>query len=388
MAAVRVDDLPRSRSMASSTTRWGRASATMSDRLAAPAEASGGLEGDKVVGASGTDLTVIVGDARNIPIPDTSVDLVVTSPPYWKKRNYDIDGQIGQEATPREYVDSIMDCLDEWRRVLRPTGSVFLNIGDTFDKRSLVGIPGRIEAAAFDNDWIIRNRIIWAKDRGMPEPAQTRLANRHEYVLHLVTQQDYYYDLFGYSQELHNGTNPGDVWHFNPERNMGEHLAPFPTEIVRRAILLACPEQVCAECGQPRRRIVKRTTRLDMNRPQARRAIELAERGGLTQTHIVAIQATGISDVGKALRIQNGTGRNSKQVKKLAAEAKAVLGGYFREFAFALRESVGWTECEHEATHARGVVLDPFMGTGTTLRTANLMGRDAIGVDLQPSLLE
>jgi DNA modification methylase len=331
--------------------------------------------------------TVIHGDARQLPIPDDSVDLVVTSPPYWQKRDYKLDGQIGQEPTVKEYVQSIMDCLTEWRRVLRPTGSVFLNVGDTFHKRSLAGVPGRIEAAAVDDDWIIRNRIIWTKDRGMPEPARNRLANRHEYIIHLAVRQDYYYDLFGYSNELHNGANPGDVWHFNPQRDMSEHLAPFPTEIVRRAILLACPERVCTVCGEARTRIVRRTTRLDPSRPQARRAVELAKEGGLTDEHIAAIQATGVSDVGKALRIQNGTGRNSAEVKALAAEAKEVLGGYFREFAFAQRETAGWSNCKHRGAHAPGVVLDPFMGTGTTLRTANAMGRSAIGVDLQPEVV-
>ena len=70
----------------------------------------------------------------------------------------------------------------------------------------------------------------------MPEPARNRLANRHEYVLHLAPRQTYYYDLFGYAQEVANGANPGDVWHITPRRHMGEHLAPFPTEIARRAI--------------------------------------------------------------------------------------------------------------------------------------------------------
>ena len=82
---------------------------------------------------------------------------------------------------------------------------------------------------------------------------------------------------------------------------------------------------------------------------------------------------------------QTGTGRNAADVKKLAAEAKLVLGGYFREFTFALRETVGWTECDCGVPYRRGVVLDPFMGTGTTLRTATLLGRDAVGVDLAPA---
>jgi DNA modification methylase len=326
---------------------------------------------------------VIVGDARKIDRPDDSADLVVTSPPYWQKRDYGHDGQIGQESTPGGYVDAMMACLKEWRRVLRPTGSVFLNVGDTYYKRSLVGIPGRIEAAAIDNGWLVRNRIIWAKTAGMPEPARNRLANRHEYVIHLTPRPSYYYDLFGYSELIGNGANPGDVWQINPERNMGDHLAPFPSELVRRAILLACPYWVCGTCGTPRRRVVQRTAQLDPNRPQARRAMELAAEAKLTAGHIAAIQATGVSDAGKALKVQTGTGRNSKTVQALAAEAKQALGGYFREFTFAKRVTTGWTDCGHD-TPGRGVVLDPFTGTGTTLDVATGMGRDAVGVDLRP----
>jgi len=324
----------------------------------------------------------IMGDARAIPIDDDFVDLITTSPPYWRKRDYGVEDQIGQEATAQEYVDALLDCLREWRRVLRPTGSVFLNIGDTFHNRSLAGIPARVEAAAADDGWIIRNRIIWAKDGGMPDPAQNRLVSRHEYIIHLVTRQDYYYDLFGYSQAIGNGANPGDVWRINPRRHMGDHLAPFPTEIVQRAIKLACPERVCGKCGTPRRRLVERTSQLDPSRPQARRAMELAKEAGLTQEHIAAIQATGVSDAGKALKVQNGTGRNAEHVKRLAAEAKATLGGYFREFTFAKRLTAGWTSCSCKQRTEPGVVLDPFMGTGTTLDSAHRMGRSAIGVDL------
>lgn len=347
-----------------------------------------------LVGISGLDkwesgllpptTSVITGDARDLPISSRSIDLVVTSPPYWQKRDYGHPDQIGLEATPKGYVSSIMSCLNEWRRVLRPTGSVFLNVGDTYYKRSLVGIPGRIEAAAVDDGWIVRNRIIWAKDAGMPDPVQNRLANRHEFILHLAPRTSYYYDLQGYSEAVgSNGTNPGDVWSFNPQRNMGSHLAPFPSELVSRSILLACPPQVCRTCHVPRRRVLQRTRLLNPSRPQARRAMELAEKANLSDAHIAAIQATGVSDAGKALLVQTGTGKNSKEVQALAAEAKTALGGYFREFTFALKVTIGWTDCGHR-TPGRGSVLDPFAGTGTTLWTAEGMGRDAVGVDVMP----
>lgn len=338
-------------------------------------------------GLTAPKSTIVTGDARQTGLADKSVDLVVTSPPYWNKRDYDHEDQIGLEPTPSAYVASMMECLEEWKRVLRPHGSIFLNVGDTYHKRSLMGIPGALEFAAVQAGWLIRNRIIWAKTTGMPEPAKNRLANRHEYIIHLAHRSSYYYDLAGYSEAMGNGANPGDVWHLDLERNMGPHLAPYPKELVRRAALLGCPRQVCATCGVPRRRVLERTRQLDPTRPQAKRAMELADAAGLSDEHIRAIQATGVSDVGKATKFQNGTGRNSKDVQRLAAEAKAALGGYFREFTFAKKATVGWTDCGHE-TPARGTVLDPFMGTGTTLRVANELGLDAVGVDLVPLLSE
>lgn len=338
-------------------------------------------------GLSAPSTRVSAGDARDTGLPKSSVDLVVTSPPYWQKRDYGHPDQIGQEATPGAFVAAMMECLQEWKRVLRPSGSIFLNIGDTYHKRSLVGIPGRVEAAAVDAGWMIRNRIIWAKSGGMPEPARNRLAVRHEYIIHLAFRPDYYYDLTGYQEYLGVAANPGDVWEIEPERDMSAHLAPFPREIVRRAIAVACPPQVCLTCQKPRTRVEERTDKLDPNRPQARRAMQLAREHDLTPAHIRAIQATGVSDVGKATRFQNGTGRNAIEVQRLAAEAKQVLGGYFREFTFAKRETVGWTDCGH-GSPARGVVLDPFLGTGTTALVATEMGRDAVGVDLVPMIRE
>lgn len=341
----------------------------------------------------GTFRKTYKGDARHlreIPGFDHQVDLVVTSPPYWQKRDYGFEDQIGQENSPGEYVTHIISAMEEWRRVLSPSGSVFLNIGDTYCRRSLQGIPSLIEASARVAGWILRNRIIWVKKGGIPDPVQDRLTSRHEYILHFA-KKSYYYDLFGYAEHYSpnkTGANPGDVWEIAPQRNLGKHLAPFPSEIVERVITLACPQAVCGACGKPRRRIVERTAELDASRPQARRALEIAREKNLTPEHIAAIQATGISDAGKARLVQNGTDRNTENVRRLALEAKAMLGGYFREFTFAKRRSGGWTDCGCGVPFIPGVVLDPFMGTGTTLDVANRMGRSAIGVDLDLSQIK
>jgi DNA modification methylase len=324
----------------------------------------------------------VKGDARRASLLAANADVIITSPPYWNKRDYGVDGQLGQEPTASEFVAALVACLDDWSRLIPKWGSIFINLGDTYDRKSLAGVPARFEVAAQDAGWILRNRIIWAKDTGMPEPARNRLASRYEYIFHFVRSHDYYYDAFGYSEKFGNGATPGDVWKIGLRRDVSRHLAPFPEELVDRIVTLACPERVCMVCGAPQRRIVESTWELDAKRPQARRAMELARNHGLTEEHLAAIRATGISDAGKALKVQTGTGRNSARVKKLAAEAKAVLGGYFREFTYTKKRAAGWRDCGCNGSLRPGLVLDPFMGTGTTLRTANALGRSAVGIDL------
>jgi len=125
--------------------------------------------------------------------------LIVTSPPYWQKRDYGIEEQLGQESDVQAYIDNIIEAMDHWKTFLRPTGSVFINIGDSYHNKSLQGIPGRFASAALENNWSIRNEIRWAKDNGIPSSAQDRLVPRHEVIYHLVLDKDnYFYDLHGY----------------------------------------------------------------------------------------------------------------------------------------------------------------------------------------------
>lgn len=321
-------------------------------------------------------------DARSLPVADDSVDVVFTSPPYWQKRDYEHEDQIGQEPSIENYVSNLMDAFEEWERVLTEHGTIFLNIGDTYQRKDSMGIPWRVAEAARAQGWTVRSEIIWHKPNGVPDPARDRFTNRHEHIFHFTPRNGYYFDKFGYKTVY---DDPIDVWKISHDRNE-DHPAPFPEELVERALVAGCPPAVCTECGEAReRKVEKAMTQLNEERPQARRAMKKFEESDLTEEHVKAIRAVGISDAGKGQEVQNGSGRNAEQMVELAEEAKEVLGGYFREFTFPVETTAGWSECDCEADTRPGIVLDPFAGSGTTVEVTESMGVSGVGVDLEPS---
>jgi DNA modification methylase len=177
-------------------------------------------------------ILVVQGDARQLPLPDASVDLIVTSPPYFGLRSYTdggahYAGQIGSEGTPAEYVAALVACTAEWVRVLKPSGSLFVNLGDKYGMsvgsnhgtgkttlrdfgpktgkaspapvrpsgtpKSLLGLPWRYALACIDQlGLILRAEIIWAKPNGLPESVQDRVRRAHEQVFHFTRRPRYY----------------------------------------------------------------------------------------------------------------------------------------------------------------------------------------------------
>ena len=141
--------------------------------------------------------TILVGDVRErlAEIPDASVRCCVTSPPYWGLRDYGNDTQIGLEQSPDEYVEQLVAVFREVRRVLTDDGTLWLNLGDSYDSnKQLVGIPWRVAFALQADGWWLRQDIIWHKPNPMPESVTDRCTKAHEYVFLLTKSARYFYD--------------------------------------------------------------------------------------------------------------------------------------------------------------------------------------------------
>ena len=137
------------------------------------------------------------GDALNVlkKIPSQTIDCIITSPPYWNKRKYS-NGGIGLEATFEDFIKNLLKITNELKRVLSNQGSFWLNIGDTYQNKKLLGIPWRVALAMSDNQgWILRNSIIWDKQKGAMDSSKDKLRNVHENLFHFVKKaKGYYYN--------------------------------------------------------------------------------------------------------------------------------------------------------------------------------------------------
>ena len=217
-------------------------------------------------------VTLLHGDALGIAsrMESGSADCIVTSPPYYGLRDYGVDGQYGLEETPAQYIEKLRAVFSELRRVLVNDGTLWLNIGDTYNayngnrgeggklnsgdkhsmlaktpsghgltdkalpNKSLLGIPWRLAIALQEDGWVLRNSIIWHKPNGKPGGGKDRFANRHENVFMFSKSQKYYFDA-QYRLD-------GDVWRIPVSSSKRDHIAVMPLGLAERCILAGSRE--------------------------------------------------------------------------------------------------------------------------------------------------
>ena len=294
--------------------------------------------------------TIFCGDALDVlrTLPDNSVHCCITSPPYYALRDYGVDGQIGREDTPTQYVARLTDVFSEVRRVLLPNGTLWLNIADTYcgtgskgdhldpknpsgrngqcvslaqrvenvKAKDMLGIPWMLAFALRDHGWYLRSDIIWMKANPMPESCKDRPSRCYEHIFLLTKSKSYYYDAAAIAEPVAESTP------MRMRRKFGKNKY---------------------SAGIP----------------------------GQAHQHLNDYRPNGYAEEDIPLL------RNKRDVWQI--NSVPYKGAHFAAYPPKLVETCLLAGCPQD-----GVVLDPFLGSGTTAAVARQMGRHYIGIELNP----
>ena len=226
------------------------------------------------VSEKGHSWSIRCGDSQQVlkTLEPGSVDCIITSPPYYSLRDYQVEGQFGLEDTVNEYVCHICDVMDECYRVLKDEGVLFLNIGDTYysgkgkstgvdnksskrrfgvrpvdksggvgvdaQRKTILGVPWRVAIEMMSRKWILRAPIIWHRNKALPETVKDRPQHSYENVFMFVKSRFYYFD----RGPLKGKTLDEDIQDITARTKAGSiNTAPFPDELVQRCLDIGCP---------------------------------------------------------------------------------------------------------------------------------------------------
>jgi DNA modification methylase len=307
-------------------------------------------------------------------MPAASVDCCLTSPPYFGHRRY-AGGGIGAEARWQDYVAALAAVTAELRRVLKPTGSLWLNLGDTYRGKRQLGIPWRVAFHLADEQgWILRNSVVWHKIKGAPDTSRDKLRNVHELLFHFVRQPTgYFYDGDAVrntpgSTRVQNGAVVSATGVRGVRYRRQIELSTALSQAEKQAALMALDDKL-ADLSAGRlsdfRMVIRgqqRATHSD-SAAVSGRARELQERGFYF------------------LRYHPG-GAKPGDVWDILPEDTQGRAAHFAPFPVDLCRIPITATCP-----AGGVVLDPFCGTGTALLVARELGRRSVGIDVAAEYL-
>jgi DNA modification methylase len=299
----------------------------------------------------------------------------MTSPPYWGKREYG-SGGIGLEADPCEFIAALLEIFGEVHRVLKPTGSFWLNVGDSYHHKNLQNIPWRLAIAMTDTQhWILRNTVIWNKVKGAPDNTRDRLRTIYEPLFHFVKSARGYY----YSADA-------------------IRTAPRNVRIANGAVISAT-----GVSGIRYKRQIELSTSLT--------PVEKHAACSALDDTLAALRAGEISDFRMIIRSQQRTTHSASERVSGRARELRERGFYFLKYhPRGMKPADVWeilpedtqSRAEHFAAYPEdlckipllatcppdGLVLDPFCGVGTTMYVAKLLGRKSVGIDLSQKYLD
>lgn len=328
--------------------------------------------------------TIMQGDVLEVlrDLPAGAFDCAITSPPYWGLRDYGVKGQMGLEKTPEEFIKKMVAVFAEVRRTLRDDGTLWLNIGDSYATNSrngwqgknskvngerqvpfanhktgpglkdkdLVGIPWMLAFALRADGWYLRQDIIWAKPNPMPESVSDRCTKSHEYVFLLSKKERYYYDCDAIREPLSQASiarlsEPNLMNQKGSDRVPGKHNG--------------------------RMKAVGKAERVPTGWHQSATGWGKLPEYGLTKGDGFAGVSGNVRDDGV---YQN---RNKRSVWTVTTKP-------FKDAHFATFPEDLIIPMVRAGSRAKGIVLDPFMGAGTTGLVAKKLGREYVGIELNP----
>lgn len=308
-------------------------------------------------------------------LPAESIDCAMTSPPYWGQRSYS-GGGIGLEERHEDYIARLLTIFGKLHRLLKKTGSFWLNLGDAYLKKNLLGLPWRVAMAMTDQQgWVLRNSIVWNKVKGGPDNATDKLRNVHEMIFHFVRMAKGYY----YAVDAARKT-------------------PRSAKVINGAVVSATG----VSGVRYRRQIELSTALLETEKKNAMAALEailfdvqegrLADfrmiiRGQQRTTHSDNEQVSGrareLQEKGYYFLKYHPNGSKLSDVWDILPEDTQKRKGHFAAYPEDLCKIPILTTCPES-----GIVLDPFCGTGTTNYVAFRFGRKSVGIDVSKEYIK
>lgn len=313
-------------------------------------------------------------------LPDNSIDCVITSPPYWQQRIYeDYDGEIsniiGAEKTPEEYVENLMIVIRQIKRVLKPSGTFWLNIGDKFVNKCLMGMPWRVALAMEKEGWILRSDIIWDQIKGT-QSCKDRFRDIYEHVFQFVKNNKYYFDA-----DSIRIVPPVDAY------ETAEGTIVSATGVSGKKYFKQIESSSILATEEKQRALTALNETLDeMRRGEIvdfRMTIRGEQRSFHSENSKISGRAKELQEKGFYIMKMRKKGFLPSDIWRIVPEDKWRKDTHCAVFPEELLRTPILSTCP-----INGIVLDPFSGTGSTVSAAVKLSRKGIGIDLSRQYTE